>query len=756
MGSLPYRQAIVIVVSAMLLSACSALWPAKRSLDQRLATLEGASMPLEHPVDIAWNAYQVPFIEAKSDRDLAFALGVVHHHLRAGQMAVLKRISQGRLSEIAGPFGHNIDQSLRILGFGRSAEQVVASWPDETRLFVSAFVDGLNWHQENHAPPPERGLLGSTAEPWRAEDLVTIGRLAGTDVSWLAAFGALDARLKPDWPERWKRLQVAGHAVSRTTNVATDSRNRDEALLNDVLKGLSRSGSNSLAIAPGRSKSGAALIANDPHLGLLQPNLWLLVGIKSPSYHAVGMMIPGLPFVALGRSPWIAWGGTNARASSSDFVNVSELPDAQITVTKDRIRTRLWRDKDIEIRLSEHGPIISDSPFVKARPGEALALKWVGHQPTDEITAFLRAMRATDVASFKDAFSTYGVSAQNMLVVDRSGSIGKVMAAWLPRRPEGADTDLVTEPVSGQAIWTGVDTALDLPSLVDPDQGYITSANEKPIYIGRPAGFFFSPDDRVNRMAHLVESADKVDVDGLKAIQTDVRSESASKLARSLAAKLQAFGIEHPSLAKLASWDGDYREDSVEPVIFETLLFHVAAAVYGEGDEKAVPRLDGSWGSLNAFLINDLDRLSENQRQVVLQSAIDAADADAGKFDNWGEMHRVRVQHLLGNIPILGRFFFQADLPTSGSRETLMKRSHNLVRDRHNASFGAQARHISDMSDDDANWFVLFGGQDGWIGSANFVDQIELWREGQYIQLPLTPETIDRTFPVRQTWTPVD
>ena len=756
MGSLLYRQSTIILVSAMLLSACSALWPAKRSLDQRLSTLEGESMPLEHPVDIAWNAYQVPFIEAKSDRDLAFALGVIHHHLRAGQMAVLRRISQGRLSEIAGPLAHNIDQSLRILGFGRSADQVVASWPDETRLFVSAFVDGLNWHQENYAPPPERGLLGQHKEPWRAKDLVTIGRLAGTDVSWLAAFGALDARLKADWPERWKRLQVAGHGVPRMVDNAEQSQGRDQTILNDILKGLSRSGSNSLAIAPKRSMSGAALIANDPHLGLLQPNLWLLIGIKSPSYHAVGMMIPGLPFIALGRSPSIAWGGTNARASSSDFINVSNLPDTQITVTKDRIRTRLWWDKQIEIRLSEHGPIISDSPFIKTRPGESLALKWVGHQPTDEITAFLRAMRATDVASFKDAFSTYGVSAQNMLVVDRSGSIGKVMAAWLPRRPEGADVDLVTEPVSGQAIWEGVDTALDLPSLIDPDEGYITSANEKPTYIGRSAGFFFSPDDRVNRMAHLIETANKVDVDGLKAIQTDVRSESASKLARSLVAKLQAFGIEHPSLTRLASWDGDYREDAAEPVIFETLLFHAAVAVYREGNEKSVPRLDGSWGSLNAFLIEDLDRLSEDQRQKVLQSALDAAIVDASKFENWGEMHRVRVQHLLGNVPILGRFFFQADLPTSGSRETLMKRSHNLVRDRHNASFGAQARHISDMSDDDANWFVLFGGQDGWLGSANFVDQIELWREGKYIQLPLRRETIERTFPIRHTWTPIE
>ena len=756
MRSLPHLRLISIVISAMLLSACSAIWPGDRETDQRLATLDGASMALEHAVEVAWNDHQIPFIEAKSDRDLAFALGVVHHHLRAGQMAVLKRISQGRLSEIAGPFANNLDRSLRILGFGRSAEDVVASWPDGTRLFVSAFVDGLNWHQEHHAPPPERGLLGLTAEPWRAEDLVTIGRLAGTDVSWLAAFGALEARLKPDWPDTWQRLQVAGHGIPRSSEMAEGTGSSDQAALNDLLGGLSRSGSNSLAIAPERSKSGSALIANDPHLGLTQPNLWLLVGIKSPSYHAVGMMIPGLPFVALGRSPWIAWGGTNARASSSDLVDVSALSDDQITITKEQIKTRLWFDKSVDVRLSEHGPIVSDSPLIKTRPGEALALKWVGHQPTDEITAFLRAMRATDVNGFREAFSSYGVSAQNMLVVDHKGGIGKVMAAWLPRRPEGADADLVTQPVSGKPIWEGVDTALDLQALIDPKEGYITSANEKPTYIGRSAGFFFSPDDRIDRMARLVETAGKVDVDALKVIQTDVRSESAGQLAKALVDKFQAFDIAHPSVTPLASWDGDYGEDRVEPVIFETLLFHVAAAVYGEGDEKTVSRLEGSWGSLTAFLMKDLDRLPEDTRRETLQAAVDAAATDAAKFQNWGEMHRVRVQHLLGNIPVLGRFFVQADLPTSGSRETLMKRSHNLVRERHNASFGAQSRHISDMSDDDANWFVLFGGQDGWLGSANFIDQIDLWRKGAYIQLPLRPETVKETFTRRQTWTPSD
>jgi penicillin amidase len=70
------------------------------------------------------------------------------------------------------------------------------------------------------------------------------------------------------------------------------------------------------------------------------------------------------------------------------------------------------------------------------------------------------------------------------------------------------------------------------------------------------------------------------------------------------------------------------------------------------------------------------------------------------------------------------------------------------VRDRHATRYGSQARHISDMSDPDANWFVLYGGNDGWLGSANFADQIALWREARYVRMPLTAERVADEFPL--------
>jgi penicillin amidase len=48
----------------------------------------------------------------------------------------------------------------------------------------------------------------------------------------------------------------------------------------------------------------------------------------------------------------------------------------------------------------------------------------------------------------------------------------------------------------------------------------------------------------------------------------------------------------------------------------------------------------------------------------------------------------------------------------------------------------------------------LLGGQDGWFGSSTFADQVPLWREGRYIALPLTAETVRNSFAQRTILTP--
>ena len=126
-----------------------------------------------------------------------------------------------------------------------------------------------------------------------------------------------------------------------------------------------------------------------------------------------------------------------------------------------------------------------------------------------------------------------------------------------------------------------------------------------------------------------------------------------------------------------------------------------------------------------------------------LSAAADGLDA----FSGWGDMHRLRLAHPLSRVPLIGGRYRFVEEGVAGSSETVMKTAHNATAERHTVTYGSNARHISDLSDPDENYFVLLGGQDGWFNSTTMLDQWELWRRGEYVRVPLTPSEVHASFP---------
>ena len=156
-------------------------------------------------------------------------------------------VARGRLSEMAGAFALDIDHALRILDFGRAAPAVEAAWPPETRDFVGAFLAGLNHATLHGRAPPEFGLLGLSPEPYTAADMLAIGRLGGHRHQ-LAGLLLPARRARP----AGLRAAVAAHAGGRGGPGANRASEADprRAALGAILAGLSRSGSNAVAVAP--------------------------------------------------------------------------------------------------------------------------------------------------------------------------------------------------------------------------------------------------------------------------------------------------------------------------------------------------------------------------------------------------------------------------------------------------------------------------------------------------------------------------
>ncbi len=726
--------------------------PAPRTMAERLAALPLRDLPLTAPVAIYWDDHQIPFIEAHDDGDAAFALGLVHAHLRLGQMAIYRRIAQGRIAEIAGPLAADLDHGLRLIGYGRAAPAIAAALAPSTRHWLERFAAGVNLYQERVAELPyEYAVLGLDREPWTILDVLTFGRLAGTDVTWLVWANLLKLRERPDWQALWARLMAAGSHAE-----AAAAASSAEAALAALIARLSRSGSNSLAIAGQRSASGGALIANDPHLGIGLPNTWLIAGLKSPSYHVVGLMVPGLPVFGIGRNPHIAWGGTNMRATASDLIDLSAAGAEAITSRSERIAIRWWPDRTITVRASRWGPIVSDAPQLAEHQLPPFALRWTGHDVSDEIGAFLGVAQASDFEQFRAALASFAVPGQNMLYADAAGNIGQVMAVRAPARNGPPPADMIIAPERAAALWAVLRDATTLPVAFNPPQGFLASANNRPRADGVAVGAFFSPDDRVLRMAELIGAARPIGLDDLKAVQQDVFVRSSLALRDRWLERMAAFGIvagasdeERRLLDDLAGWDGHYNVASRGAVAFELLRAAFTERFYGarlgETDWAAFANL----GKIKELLLEDIAAAPAPELAAHLRAALAEASARRADFADWGAMHRLRLGHPLQFVPIVGRRFVFADYPAGGSTDTLMKTAHATTSERHATRYGANARHISNLADADANFFVLLGGQDGWINAANFADQVALWRDGRYVQVPLRLASVRARFGVR-------
>ena len=311
---------------------------------------------LAEQVDIFRDEFGVPHLVAKSERDLMIAAGYVHAQDRLWQMDLARRAAQGRLAELFGPAAVDFDRMFRIVGLERASKGVLEALPEGTQERLEWYAVGVNaaiGSLEGRLPV-EFDLLGYEPEPWRPEHSVQVSRLLAWELnlSWWTdvTLGAIAERVGiersleifPGYPEGvepavsrtlWRRNLARGLAYARTARAYGESFGR----------AVGAGGSNAWAIAPSRSATGGALLANDTHLILALPSQWYELEMRLPERMVRGMSVPGIPGVVAGRNDSIAWGVTNLMADEADFF-VEQLDSSGTRV----LEGGLWRALEIE------------------------------------------------------------------------------------------------------------------------------------------------------------------------------------------------------------------------------------------------------------------------------------------------------------------------------------------------------------------------------------------------------------------------
>ncbi len=707
------RYAASLVTRALRLGA-----PAPLTTAERLAMIPLRGLALRAAVDIRWDSHQVPSIEASCDDDLAAGLGVVHGHLRLAQMEAMRRIATGRVAEAIGPAGIAFDHAMRLMGFTRAVPAIAAALPEATRRWLDGFLAGVN-HIIAHAPerPYELRLLDVAPEPWTLQDLLAVTRLASADVSWIAFASLLRAQDRmpsATWDALWPQMQAGDRLPWPTVP--------EEAAV-----ALFR-GSNSAVVPADRSATGAGLIASDPHLSVGLPPLWLIAALHAPGLDAVGLMIPGLPAIGLGRNDHIAWGGTSLHAASSELVDVSAEP---MTVREEVIQVRGHKPVTLRLRETRFGPVVSDGMLMRSK--RPLALRWVGHRASDELTCLLGVMRARDRAGFRAALRPFAVPGQTMLVVEAGaqGRASRVIAAHLPRRPNRPMAALVCPPGEAWALDDLVHAADTDLAKDGAEDGALVSANDQPAPLPVPVGFFFALPERARRLADLL-AGPAITAADMRAAQADLLQPRSLALRDALLARLPVPPPRcQAAWAALAAWDGRYDTGSTGALVFEVTVAVIARRMI---PRRSLALLTAIWSG-RAIVA---DRVQHAPPDTVAAGLRKAARV-LRRFGSWGGVHRLSLRHPLAVLPVVGPWFAEPATAMPGSNDTLNKTGHGLVAGRHRVTFGACARHLSDLSDPDANGIVLLGGQDGWLGSANVADQVALWHAGETITVPLQP-----------------
>ncbi len=659
---------------------------------------------LRAPVTIVRDRWAIPHIEATSLLDASFALGFVHGQDRLWQMEFRRRLGAGRLAEILGAAALPSDRFMRTLGFYRLAEASLGHLDPGTVAWLQAYADGVNaFLQSRTGPlPPEFLILRhGELEPWRPADSLVWLRLMALDLATNYRDELARARLA----RRLSAEQIADIWPTYPESAPVTLVELARALPWDELAavlppdGPGGVGSNAWVVGPGRTTTGGALLANDPHLGLQAPGAWYLAHLETSGLELIGATLAGIPAMVLGHNGTIAWGFTNTGADTQDlFIERVDPEDpnryltpegpAPFEVREERIQIAGAPPVALTVRVTRHGPVISDLlPDAAAFGRDRLvALAWSALTEDDlALQALLAVGKAQNWQQFVAALRDVGAPMQNIHYADTSGHIGFIAPGRVPIRRNG-DGRWPVPGWTGEYDWQGWIPFEALPQTTDPAAGVLFNANNRIVPADYPyliTGDWEAP-HRARRLAQLLES-DAFGPADFTAMQADVLSLLAQDLLPiMLTAEPQGVGAA-AAMTRLESWDRVMRAGAAEPLIFAAWYRELSRLIYAD---ELRDMFDGFWHVRPQFMERILTRrqiwcddVRTHPVETCAELATDALDAalldltrrfgDEPDAWRWGDAHVARMSHsIFADQPLLS-LLFSIEVATGGDSVTV-------------------------------------------------------------------------------------
>ncbi|MBC7553008.1 MAG: penicillin acylase family protein, partial [Taibaiella sp.] len=565
---------------------------------------------MQHPATVWLDERLVPHVHAASDHDIYFLEGYIHASFRLWQMDMETRAAAGRISEVVGRKALGYDRLQRRKGMVFAAENSLTAMEADprTKLMLDAYTEGINQYISKlryKDYPLEYKLMSFKPEPWTNIKSALLLKYMADDLTGSPDDIPLTYLREVLSPELFQLLYpdvISGSAtvIPSGTKWEKPSFTKPVAPKGNVFPHFTKQdfkesredgiGSNNWAVSGSKTQSGAAILCNDPHLGLHLPCLWFEMQLQAPGMNVYGASLPGAPGVVIGFNDSVSWGFTNNYRDVKDYYLIKRVPgnadkyiydgeEKAFTKRLEHIVVKGQKEVIDTVCYTLHGPVTYDE-HNKADGGfdQPLAMCWTAHRATNEYMAFYIMNRATNYNTFVDGILNFQCPGQNMAYADRAGNIalwgqGQFVNKW---KGQG---QFIMDGSDKATLWGDLIPMRENPHVFNPAQGYVASANECVTDSTYP--YWYNGDFvelRAWRLNQLLAGAGKVNIQDMMAMQNDNYSVLASKtlpiMLRHLHEKLDG-GREASYIERLQKWDYRLSAEGIEGSLYQVWWFYL-------------------------------------------------------------------------------------------------------------------------------------------------------------------------------------
>jgi penicillin amidase len=708
---------------------------------------------LNRNVQVVFDDRFVPHIFAESEEDMYFAQGFVTASDRLWQMDFLSFAAAGRLAELFGPNFIDQDRMQRRVGILESSKKSLELIESdaEMKTVLDNYTAGVNSYidqLEKKDYPIEYKLMGYQPEPWTNLKSILIMKYMAATLTGYEEDLSMSHMLLALGEEQFRKLYPEYKLdMNNQLLLSYDSLPYRDYIDYSFLSGSPtitpsnynpRLGSNGWVVNDSKTKSGNAILSNDPHLNLSAPAIWYEMQLKGGNQNVNGFTIPGTPGVIIGYNEKISWGLTNGQSDVKDWYKLKLKDDysgylmdgrwKKTFVTYDTIVVRDGKAFIDTIYHTEHGPIVIDNSINVLPELRGFALKWLLQEPSNEFKAFVGMNRARNHDDFEKAIMNYKCPVQNFLYADTKGNIAMHHQGSLHKKWSGQGR-FVLDGTSSEHLYKDFMDE-ELPSHYNPSSGYLVSANNNPFKTDDTLYTFGHYSElRASKISELLSGNNKIDVAFMKKMQLD----NTNRFAELALPTLLGFLKKEKSdvLNVLKGWNCTYDQNDEAAILFEQFWGLIEIKTWDELMKyKFHVKNPNSIVLLNLIQKHGDDALFDHSKTNKKETAEDIIRMaykelvelykKQGK-QKWGDLNKIRVVHL-ANLNVFGKI----DIKSAGHPDAINAFSDN---------WGPSLRIIVEMKKTPVAYAVYAGGQSGNPGSKRYNQFVERWKRGAYYKM---------------------